>query len=177
MSANLLEQERKMHMRDQYGRERFVTPVTSVPPVKPIAPAEEKTAASALNVDRLLLLFQRRYNILREIKNDTDDLAEATSRHDGVSADLELEMRMDHLQQCEDNWQQICLMGETDAQAAAEFRRLVLQDPENVHSSLPKEEKLYDLRRKCRMIIRQIQAKDRIVNLQSIHEKSVYYQP
>ena len=68
-------------------------------------------------------------------------------------------------------------MGETDAQAAAEFRRLVLQDPEHAHSSLPREEKLYDLRRKCRMIIRQIQTKDRIVNLQSIHEKSVYYQP
>ena len=149
--------------------------VQSVPPVQSVDTLTEKTASSALNVDRLLLLFKRRYNILREIKKDTDDLAEATSRHDGVSTDLELEMRMDHLQQCDDNWQEICLMGEVDVQAAADFRRLILQDPEHAHSRLPKEERLYDLRRKCRMIIRQIQDKDRIINLQTTHEKSVYY--
>lgn len=134
-------------------------------------------AEKTTDLDQLLILFQRRYNILREIKEITDELAEASSRHDGVSVELELQMRMDKLQLCDRNWQDICMHGENGDEAQKNlFRSLVLEDPEDAHSSVPKEEKLYEIRRACRKLIREIRERDRIISLQTVHDKSFYYQ-
>jgi len=160
-------------MKEKMNPERGMQPVQTVQAVSVKNMAEY--SASPINLDRLLILFQRRYNILRETRRITDDLAEATSRHDVVSTELELQMRRDQLQMLDNNWQEICLMGETDEAAGAEIQRLVLSDPTQLHSSIPKEERLYELRRTCRRLLKGIQQKDRVISLQAVHEKSVYF--
>ena len=54
-----------------------------------------------LDLEQMLILLQRRYNSLRELKRLTDDLQDAVSREDAVSADLILQMRADEMDNTE----------------------------------------------------------------------------
>ena len=51
-----------------------------------------------LDLEQVMVLLQRRYNFLREIKRLTADLQDAVSREDSVSAGLILQMRADEME-------------------------------------------------------------------------------
>ena len=54
-----------------------------------------------LDLEQVMVLLQRRYNFLREIKRLTADLQDAVSREDSVSAGLILQMRADEMENIE----------------------------------------------------------------------------
>ncbi|MCC6094868.1 MAG: hypothetical protein LIV24_07615 [Eubacterium sp.] len=125
--------------------------------------------------EKLAILLQRRYNILQELKRQTDDLGEAFSRDDEVSANLVLRMRSDQFSLCEQNWEQILMLGEEDRESAMLVNRLVRSDPETVQAEDSTEEKILNLRRRIRLLIHQIQEKDRMISLRNAHEASAWY--
>lgn len=125
--------------------------------------------------EKMAILLQRRYNIMHEIKRLTDDLDDAFSRSDDVSAGLVLRMRSDQFSLCEQNWEALLMIGEESREGADLVRRLLRPDPENVRAVDPLEEKIVDIRRGVRRLIAETRAEDRMISLRNAREKSAYY--
>ena len=70
------------------------------------------------NIEQIMLLLQRRYNALREISRLTEELQEAISCSDQVSASLLMEMRADEMAKVESCQSDIWLMAENKPEYA-----------------------------------------------------------
>lgn len=129
----------------------------------------------ALNLEQMMLLLQRRYNCLKKIDELTDELCQAFARHDEVSASLLLEMRAEAIAALDESTGRIWDLAGAGGRAAAEVRRLMHEDPFGVSQKDSWEEnKIFEVRRKSVLLIRQIQEKDRRMNLSAGGEKSYY---
>ena len=94
-----------------------------------------------LDLEQVMVLLQRRYNFLREIKRLTADLQDAVSREDSVSAGLILQMRADEMENIENCQELIWRMAEEgiiDAASTAEM----LKNPQARWDSLAEAEKI-----------------------------------
>ena len=84
-------------------------------------------------LEKLASLFQRRYNIVSELKKETDELSEAMQREDNMSLDLLLDLRQEALNKLENNWVEMNLLAEESLEMGRTFQRLLREDPS--HSS------------------------------------------
>ena len=79
----------------------------------------------ALDLERIMLLLQKRLNGMQEMKRLTGELLESASRNDQVCLGLILQMRADEMARLEAAGEQIWLMGEEGAEGGGQVRWVV----------------------------------------------------
>ena len=128
-----------------------------------------------LDLEQMLILLQRRYNSLRELKRLTDDLQDAVSREDAVSADLILPMRADEMDNTEACLEMIWKMAEGGQKENEEIHRLMSKEFLLREEGVSQEEtKILHLRKKTAVLIKEIQDTDRQLNKRAAGAKSFY---
>ena len=128
-----------------------------------------------LDLEQGMVLLQRRYNFLREIKRLTADLQDAVSREDSVSAGLILQMRADEMENIENCQEQIWRMAEEGQRENEDIHRLMSGEFLSMAEGMSYEEdKILKLRKKTAALIKEIQDADKIVNKRAAGTKSFY---
>lgn len=128
-----------------------------------------------LDLEQMLILLQRRYNSLRELKRLTDDLQDAVSREDTVSADLILQMRADEMDNTEACLEMIWKMAEGGQKENEEIHRLMSKEFLLMEEGVSQEEtEILNLRKKTATLIKEIQDTDRRLNKRAAGAKSFY---
>ncbi len=131
----------------------------------------EKTG---LDMRQVMVLFQRRYNSIREIDRLTDELSEAMARNDEVSVALVLQMRADEMAKFDDCTNEIWQMSSIGREALRKIRTLIQSDPEEAISESPEEKKIYEIRRKTQAVIDRIRVIDERLNRIATGKESFY---
>jgi len=135
----------------------------------------DKGESMELDLERIMILLQRRYNALREIDRLTDELQDSISRNDEVSASLFLDMRGEELAKCDECQNEIWLMAENKPECGPALRNMMKCDPFAVSPSGSFEErKIYEIRQKSLKLIEKIQEKDKRMNRRVGGDKSYY---
>lgn len=128
-----------------------------------------------LDLEQILILLQRRYNSLRELKRLTDDLQNAVSREDTVSADLILQMRADEMNNTEACLEMIWKMAEGGQKENEEVHRLMSKEFLLMEEGISQEEtEILNLRKKTAALIKEVQNTDRQLNKRAAGAKSFY---
>lgn len=128
-----------------------------------------------LDLEQVMVLLQRRYNFLREIKRLTADLQDAVSREDSVSAGLILQMRADEMGNIENCQELIWRMAEKGQRENEDIHRLMSGEFLSMAEGMSYEEdKTLKLRKKTAALIKEIQDADKIVNKRAAGTKSFY---
>jgi len=128
-----------------------------------------------LDLEQVMVLLQRRYNFLREIKRLTADLQDAVSREDSVSAGLILQMRADEMENMENCHEMIWRMAERGQKENEDIRRLMSGEFLSMAEGMSYEEdKILKLRKKTATLIKEIQDADKILNKRAAGTKSYY---
>lgn len=125
-------------------------------------------------LEEVLILLQRRYNILRDVKQSTDELGDALSRKDDVSAELIMDMRQDLLGKCDLSWQEIYLLQEKGTIYKEILKRLVFSDLSSIHPKDRMERKLLEIRQHNQKLIKDIQEKDKAISMHIAKSQSFY---
>ena len=86
--------------------------------------------------ERLARLYQQRYNMIRTLKEETDELLMAVERQDNLSTGLLLDLREESVQNLEKNDMEIRLIVEENRESAAIFRRMMEVEEKDI-ASLP----------------------------------------
>ena len=129
----------------------------------------------ALDLERMMILLQRRYNTIRDIHRLTEELAESFSRNDQVSVSMLLQMRADEIVKCEDCILKIWELAGAGGEEAAQVRRLMVSDTsEGVSAGSQEEKKIFEIRKKTGEILEIIRRTDRMVSGRVGGEKSFY---
>ena len=124
-------------------------------------------AKENLALEKLASLFQRRYNIVSELKKETDELSEAMQRQDNMSLDLLLDLRQEALNKLENNWIEMNLLAEETEQLGKLFQRLLNENPKNSSIYPFLERRILELRGKILESIHHIQERDSRINTQA----------
>ena len=124
-----------------------------------------------LDLEQVMVLLQRRYNFLREIKRLTADLQDAVSREDSVSAGLILQMRADEMENIENCQELIWRMAEKGQRENEDIQRLMSGEFLSMAEGMSYEE---DKILKPATLIKEIQDADKIVNKRAAGTKSFY---
>ena len=128
-----------------------------------------------LDLEQVMVLLQRRYNFLREIKRLTADLQDAVSREDSVSAGLILQMRADEMENMENCHEMIWRMAERGQRENEDIHRLMSGEFLSMAEGMSYEEdKILKLRKKTAALIKEIQDADKILNKRAAGTKSYY---
>lgn len=128
-----------------------------------------------LDKERIMLLLQRRFSVLREISRLTGEVTESVSRNDQVSAGLLIQMRQEEIVKVDACQEEIRLMAEKEPGHAPLIRELITSDPFTVRSPGSfEEEKIFEIRQKTSRLIKDIQEKDRYLNLRVGGNRSYY---
>ena len=128
-----------------------------------------------LDLEQVMVLLQRRYNFLREIKRLTADLQDAVSREDSVSAGLILQMRADEMENIENCQELIWRMAEEGQRENEDIHRLMSGEFLSMAEGMSYEEdKILKLRKKTAALNKEIQDADKIVNKTAAGTKSFY---
>jgi hypothetical protein len=124
-------------------------------------------AKDNLALEKLASLFQRRYNIVSELKKETDELSEAMQRQDNMSLDLLLDLRQEALNKLENNWIEMNLLAEETEELGKIFHKLLNEDPKNSTAYPFLERRILELRGKIVESIHHIQERDSRINTQA----------
>lgn len=128
-----------------------------------------------LDLEQIMILLQKRYRAFQEISRLTSELGEVVSRRDEVSASLLLDMRADEISVVDSCYRKIWDMARLGPEAANIIRQLITSDPAAAPPSGSfEEQKIYEIRRKTTVLIKEIQEKDRILNRRVGGERSFY---
>ena len=129
----------------------------------------------AVDLERMMLLLQKRYNYLKRVDELTDELQSAFDRHDEVSASLLLDMRAEEIAALDNCSGQIWDLAGAGKAEAREVRRLMHDDPFAVpETDCWEENKIFEVRRKTVRLLEELQEKDRRMNLSAGGERSYY---
>ena len=126
----------------------------------------------ALDLERIMLLLQKRLNGMQEMKRLTGELLESASRNDQVSLGLILQMRADEMEAA---GEQIWLMAEQGPEEAGQVRWLMSQ--EFLRTGEPKgfeERKILEIRSKTASLLKEVREADQRLN-QHIGGRRSYY--
>lgn len=129
----------------------------------------------AVDLEQMMILLQKRYNTLKRIDELTDELRNAFARHDEVSASLLLEMRAEEMAEVDTCIGQIWDLAGAGGDSVREVRRLMTEDPFTAPASKSWEEnKIFEVRQKTITLLKQLQDKDRRMNLSVGGDRSYY---
>lgn len=127
-----------------------------------------------LDLTKLMVLLQRRYNFIREIHKLTKELEEALVRNDDVSTSMILQMRAEEMGKADDCTDTIWRLGEDDRKAQERLRLLMLSEPQEDAGEEPEEKKIFEIRRKTQTMIDEIREIDQRLSQKLAGEKSYY---
>lgn len=128
-----------------------------------------------LDLEQIMILLQRRYTALREIKRLTEELNDTVSREDEVSASLLLQMRADEMERVDESQEQIWEMAKAGPEEYEEIRRLMSQEFLKASAGkTPKENQILTLRKKTAELIEEVQRMDKAFNLRAAGARSYY---
>ena len=127
-----------------------------------------------VDVTKVMILLQRRYNYIREISMQTKELEDSLARNDDVSTSLILQMRADGMAKADDCTDEIWRLAENDRKAQEKLRLLVISEPEEGMGESPEEKKIYEIRRKTQTIIDELREMDERLNRRLAGDKSYY---
>lgn len=127
-----------------------------------------------LDLGKVMILFQRRYNFIREIDRLTDELSDAMARNDEVSVALVLQMRADEMAKFDECTNEIWQMSRISKAAFYKIRTLIQSDPAEQTGESPEEKKIYDIRRKTQTVIDRLRVIDERLNRRAAGKKSFY---
>lgn len=125
-------------------------------------------------MEQVMILLQRKYGAVREILRLTRELEEVVNRNDGISAAMVLQMRGDEMIRAEQCMEEIWLLGERDRKTYEQLRNLVTCDLDQAVGRTKEEEKIYEIRRKTRTVVEQLQEIDQRLSKRLAGEKSFY---
>ena len=83
-----------------------------------------------VNVERIMILLQRRYTAIQELDRLTRELEEIIARNDGISAVMMLQLRADEMEKADRCMEEIWQMGEGSKEAYEKVSNLVSSDLE-----------------------------------------------
>ena len=129
---------------------------------------------TGLDMGKVMILFQRRYNYMREIDRLTGELAEAMDRSDDVSVSLILQMRAGEMAGFDECTNEIWQMSSIGKDALRKIRMLIQSDPEEAVGENPEEKKIYEIRRKTQAVIDRLRTADERLNRRAAGKESFY---
>lgn len=126
-------------------------------------------------LEKMMILFQRKYNIIREMDKLTDELVESVSRNDEVSASLILDMRAEEMAKCDEC--QSDLWDVVRNSQEQQFLLDILKSDPFVQKNFKtfEEKKIFEIRQKTSRLLDSLKEKDRRVSLQVGGKKSFYH--
>ena len=130
--------------------------------------------AQTLDVAKVMILLQRRYNFICEIRKITKDLEDALARNDEVSTGMVLQMRADEMAKADDCTDEIWNLAGTDKEAQMKLRLLMVSDPQEMVGESAEEKKIYEIWRKTREIIEELRTVDKRLSRKLTGERSYY---
>ena len=130
--------------------------------------------AQTLDVAKVMILLQRRYNFICEIRKITKDLEDALARNDEVSTGMVLQMRADEMAKADDCTDEIWNLAGTDKEAQMKLRLLMVSNPQEMVGESAEEKKIYEIRRKTREIIEELRTVDKRLSRKLTAERSYY---
>ncbi|MCI8584800.1 MAG: hypothetical protein HFI92_02700 [Lachnospiraceae bacterium] len=131
-------------------------------------------AQTELDITKVMVLLQRRYNVIREISKLSKELSEALSRNDDVSTSMILQMRAEEMAKADECIHELWQLAEDDKEAQRELRLLVISEPEENAGESPEEKKIYEIRRKTQTMIEDIRALDQRISRKLAGDRSYY---
>ncbi len=130
--------------------------------------------AQTLDVAKVMILLQRRYNFICEIRKITRDLEDALARNDEVSTGMILQMRADEMAKADNCTDELWNLAGTDKEAQMKLRLLMVSDPQEMVGESVEEKKIYEIRRKTREIIEELRTVDKRLSRKLTGERSYY---
>ena len=127
-----------------------------------------------VDVTKVMILLQRRYNALRETGRLTKELEEAIARNDEVSTIMLLQMRAEELAKVEQCMEEIWQLGESGREAHEKLTALVTSDLGESVGGNQEEEKVYEIRRRTQIILEELRQADQRLNRKLAGKKSYY---
>ena len=124
--------------------------------------------------ERLASLYQRRYNMIRTLKEETDELLMAVERQDNLSTGLLLDLREESVQNLEKNDMEIRLIVEENRESAAIFRRMMEVEEKDIASLPFPENKIADLAMKIRKALDEIRKNNERMEFHAKRRKDYY---
>ena len=124
--------------------------------------------------ERLASLYQRRYNMIRTLKEETDELLMAVERQDNLSTGLLLDLREESVQSLEKNDMEIRLIVEENRESAAIFRRIMEVEEKDIASLPFPENKIADLAMKIRKALDEIRKNNERMEFHAKRRKDYY---
>jgi hypothetical protein len=119
--------------------------------------------SDTVDLEKLCILLERRFRVLQDVKKISDEMGDCISRRDGVSTEIEMNMRLEALKQCDALWMEIQEMGEAGPESAATIHRLVNTDPWRVEPQDGLERKALEIRKKTIPLIETIQRENDVL--------------
>lgn len=127
-----------------------------------------------LDMKKVMILLQRKYNSVRELDRLTKELEEVTVRNDGVSAAMVLEMRGEEMEKTERCIEELRQMGEENREVYEKLRILLESDPVKAIGETKEEEMIYEIRRKTQDVLDRLRRRDQRLNKRVTGQKSFY---
>ena len=126
------------------------------------------------NIERIMILLQRKYGAIQEILRLTKELEEIVNRNDGISAAMILQLRGDEMVKAEQCMEELWQMGESSKEAYDKLQVLMTSDLEQAVGATKEEKKIYEIRRRTRTVLDQAQAIDERLHRRLAGDKSFY---
>ena len=127
-----------------------------------------------VNVEKIMILLQRRYTAIQELDRLTRELEEIIARNDGISAVMLLQLRGDEMEKADRCMEEIWQMSEDSIEAYEKIKSLVLSDLEKAVGGSKEEERIFDIRRKTQVVIERLRRTDQRLSQRLAGEKSFY---
>ncbi len=127
-----------------------------------------------VNIEKIMILLQRRYTAIQELDRLTRELEEIIARNDGISAVMLLQLRGDEMEKADRCMEEIWQMSEDSIEAYEKIKSLVLSDLEKAVGGSKEEERIFDIRRKTQVVIERLRRTDQRLSQRLAGEKSFY---
>ena len=127
-----------------------------------------------LDMERIMILLQRKWNSIREIHRLTIELEETFARNDEISAEMLLQLRADEMEKIDQCMEEIWQLGEADPVSYEKLSILINSDLNEVVGKTDEEKKIYEIRQKTQVLLNQLQEADKRLNQKLAGKKSFY---
>lgn len=127
-----------------------------------------------LDMKKVMILLQRKYNSVRELDRLTKELEEVAVRNDGISAAMVLEMRGEEMEKTEQCIEELRQMGEENREVYEKLKILLESDPAKAIGETKEEEMIYEIRRKTQDVLDRLRRRDQRLNERVTGQKSFY---
>lgn len=131
-------------------------------------------AQTKLDTTKVMILLQRRRNIIWEVSRLTGQLEEAMARNDEVSIAMTLEMRAEEMAKIDECTEEIWQLAGADQEARKKLRLLMTSKPGEAAPETPEEKKIYEIRQNTQHLLDELRVVDERLNRKVTGDRSFY---